>query len=258
MTSTRARIGAGLLSAALATVVALVPAGAAHAAAAPVPDVTVVTSVPTADDDFISDPFSTGAGDELLVAMFSSDGPNEHYGQAVEEVTGCGLDWQELAQANEYPGLAAVYTAYATEPVTDCRVDGLLREYSDGMVAVVSFTGASPQIGDRRPVSGGGSAGFGALSVDVDGSLVYQIGHNWDYAEVPTPLGSDTSWPFHATPASMLGTYLSPLGDTSWMMRLDEPMAATEPGTDHACSIEGLFSSYGIVDTLSFVVQPAG
>jgi hypothetical protein len=271
MTS-RARRAAALLCAGVATA-ALVPGGAASAAAAftaPAVDVTVVTAQPTDNDTLTSDAFTTHAGNELLVAMFSTDGPDvvhdggppdptEGPAQEISEVTGCGLTWQPFAAANAEPGATAVYTAWAAHPVTNCQVSGEQRYAYDGLVSVVTFTGADPQLGPAQPFwAGADEAAGGAVDIEADGSLVYQVGHNWTVAAVPDPRGENTASPPQDTPASLVGTYVSPRGDTSWVARLDEPQLMAEPGTDWHAEIACFFPERGAINAVSFSVKPIG
>src|SRR5688572_29226330 len=105
------RAGTALLATTIAAaVIAVLPAGIAAASTPPLIDVDLVTIEESLSDSLTSAPFSTSASNELLVALFSSDGPLDSSvpPQAIEEVTGCGLDWEEFAQANGVAGVAAV------------------------------------------------------------------------------------------------------------------------------------------------------
>jgi hypothetical protein len=263
------RMAALLCTAAAVAIVPAAPAAATTAlttalrtalTAAPVVDVDLATSVTAIEDYLVSQPFSTSAGDELLVAMFSADGPNSPgLHQEVVEVTGCGLAWTEAGQANDLAGVAAVFTAWATGTVTDCEVSGELLYPFDGMVHIVSFTGADPSIASVRQYSDPWSgAGFGAVHIPADNSLVYQVGHNWSVAETPyAVVALDTSGPPQNVPASLLSTYLSGLGDTSYVARIDGPLAATPVGTDRYANLAVWFTEPGLINSVSFAVVPA-
>src|SRR3954453_17716238 len=244
----------------------LLPAGSA-AAAVPTPigvDVSLLTSQSEADDTLVSDTFSTHADNELLVAMFSADGPydpnHQVHGpvQTVTSVSGCGLTWSQASdQANYAPGVAAVFTAYATSPVSDCQVSGELASSFDGLVAVLSFTGAAPALADVRPVSNHyDSAGYGAVDVPVDGGIVYQVGHNWSAAEQPVRVSGNGTRAYHdPVPASVVGTYLSSKGDTSWVSKIDEPLPGMATGTDTAASIATWFSEVGYTNAVTISIR---
>lgn len=265
------------VGAVITAVVAVGGTAVASATTAPAPDVSIVTAQTTNDDIVTSDPFSTSAGNELLVALFSADGPEDAYNQqtgheyqppgeppqSVEAVTGCGLSWSPVAQANGMPGVAAVFTAFATTPLTGCQVTGQLLYDAEAMVSVVSFTGASPALQDPWEDSATTPAGFGVLNIAVDDSLVYQVGHNWSVAEQPLSVigvvAGDLSGPPPQVGGSVVGTYLSDSGDTSYVSRLDDPVAATPPGTDRYTSIATWFSDYPYeINSVTFAVQPAG
>jgi hypothetical protein len=229
-------------------------------------DVSLVTSQSEADDEVTSGVFSTHAGNELLVAMFSVDGPFDPaqpvHGpkQVVGPVSGCGLTWTQASdQGNSAPGAAAVFTAYATSPVSGCQVSADLAYAYDGLVAVLSFTGASPTLGDVRPYSSFyDAAGYGAVDVPVDGGLVYQIGHNWSAAEVPVRVyGNGTQAYDEPVPASLVGTYLSSQGDTAWVAKIDDPLPALRPGTDTYANLSAWFSEVGYINAVTISVRPA-
>jgi hypothetical protein len=270
----RGRTRAGLLAAVLCAgvVTALLPAAAAASHVATVPtsigvDVSLLTSQRQADDELVSDLFSTHAGNELLVAMFSADGPYDPSlppwqwpRQVVGPVTGCGLTWTQASeQANEEPGVAAVFTAWATSRVTNCTVSGGLSYSYDGLVAVYSFTGAAAQPADVRPYfSHYDNAGYGGVDVPVDGGLVYQIGHNWSNAEVPVRVVANGTQAYDdPVPASLVGTYLSPQGDTAWVSKIDDPLPAMARGTDTYANLATYFTEVGYTDTVTISIQPA-
>jgi len=166
---------------------AFAPAPPAFAEPAAAVDVDIATSITTMETYLVSQPFSTSAGNELLVAMFSADGPNSPgVFQSVTEVTGCGLTWTEAGRASDVAGVAAVFTAYATGTVTDCEVSGELLYPFDGLVQIISFTGADPQVASvwNRSDSVTG-AGFGVVPIPADNTRVYQVGRNWSVAETP-------------------------------------------------------------------------
>lgn len=237
---------------------AVAPATPASAAEAPVVDVNFATVQAAAEGHLLSDEFSTSYPNELLVVMFSADGPNSPgVHQSITEVTGCGLTWTEAGQANELAGLAAVFTAFATTTVTDCQVHGELLYSFDGMVHIVSFTGADPQLASVRVYSDSVSgAGFGSVGIPADNSWVYQVGHNWSAAVEPVPAAHDTSSPPQTVPASLLSLYLSNIGDTSYVARIDNPLFVAEPGTDWRAGLAVWFPEPGLINSVSFAVVP--
>ncbi|WP_027344239.1 hypothetical protein [Hamadaea tsunoensis] len=237
------------------------PALPALAASAPVVDVDLATVHQDADDVLTSDTFSTQSANELLVALFSADGPGTGSGvQTVSNVTGCGLTWTEVGTANDYPGVAAVFSAYATSTVTDCQVSGDLGYSFDGLIHILSFTGAASTITEHHALSTyWGSAGFSAVRVPADNSRVYQVGHNWGAAEEPTAVGGDTQRPQEAVDASLRSLYLSEWGDTSYVAQIDDPLAATPTGTDQYSGLAVWFpgEAPGGINTVGFAVAPA-
>jgi len=84
-------------------------------------------------------------------------------------------------------------------------------------------------------------------------------GHNWSVAGTPfAVVALDTSGPPQNVPASLLSTYLSDLGDTSYVARIEDPLAATPAGTDRYANMAVWFTDPSLINSVSFAVVPAG
>ena len=89
---------------------------------APVLDKTVTTRQASGSSSISSPSISTAQPNELLVAFIASDGPNTSGSQRITAVTGGGLTWTLRSRANAQAGTAEIWTAPATNVVTNVIV----------------------------------------------------------------------------------------------------------------------------------------
>src|SRR3954454_24358593 len=98
-------------------------AGAATAQAATLAvDKVVSTNQTTAATSIVSPAFGTSAGNELLVAFVTSDGPLGTVAQTFSGVTGAGVTWTLRRRANTQYGTSEIWTAVAAAPVPNATV----------------------------------------------------------------------------------------------------------------------------------------
>ncbi len=171
--------------------------------------------------------FSTSVAGETLVAFVGSDGPSTTGSQSVT-ITGGGLSWRRVRQANSQYGDAEVWTASAPNVLSAVTVISTpARANYDQQLNVLSFVG-SAGVG----ASAGASAGTGAPTVNLTatsaGSLSYAVGEDWDRALART-VGSgqaiinqwvdattgDTFWAQARTAASSSAGEIVTLNDTA-------------------------------------------
>jgi hypothetical protein len=163
--------------------------------------------------------FDTVAPGEVLLAFVGSDGPYRAGGQSVT-VSGGGLTWKLVKQANGQPGDAEVWTATAASPLSGVTVTStpLVSGY-DQNLTVVAYEGA-----DGVGASAASSAASGAPAVSLtttapsdEVSLVFAVGEDYVTATTHTPTAGQV----------ILGQWLDTrTGDTYWSQYTNTPVAA--------------------------------
>jgi hypothetical protein len=154
----------------------------------------------------ITPAFHTAAGDEVLIAFVSADGPRGA-GRQSATVSGSGLRWTLVKRQNAQSGDVEIWQATASRVLNSATVKSVLRSpgYHQDLT-VIAMEGVA-KVGDRT----GASAATGApsLTLRTTGavSLVFTVGHDWDHAVARTlPPGS-----------VMLHQWIDPsTGDSSW------------------------------------------
>ena len=158
----------------------------------PTVDQVVSGDQKTAATKITSPPVKTTAGNELVLAFVSADGPNGST-QKVTGVTGAGLTWSLAARANGGRGTAEVWQAYATTPISASVTASLGNGRFDGSITVATFTGAARAIGATAGrTANRASAPSITLKTTHAGSLVWAAGHDWDHAAAVTPLAGQS------------------------------------------------------------------
>lgn len=172
-------------------------------------------------------PFSTGSAGETVVALVGSDGPATAASQRVV-VSGAGLTWHRVRQANAQFGDSEVWAATAASALTGATVTSTPSATGfDQQLTVLTLRG-SGGVG----ASTGASAATGAPSVGLTttaaGALTYAVGNDWDRAISRTPGGGqalvnqwldtasgDTMWVQGTTAASTAIGQTRVLNDTA-------------------------------------------
>jgi hypothetical protein len=153
-------------------------------------DTMANTTVHKSTGQVTSAPVTTRAGNELLLAFVSSDGPNGRT-QQVKNVTGGGLTWTLASRANatKGTGTAEIWQANTTAPLTKLTVRAAIGISGyDGAITVVAYTGAAPTVG--ATANGGGKTGAATAKVITTsaGSQIWAAGHDWSRAAAQTVL----------------------------------------------------------------------
>jgi len=160
---------------------------------------------------------TTQPGD-LLVAYATADAPTT----ATQSVTvsGLGLTWTRVAQANAEPGDAEVWTATAPGLISNGMVSAKanIRGYHI-YLTVVAYTGATG-IGAAGTFAAASGAPTGSVTTTQDHSWVWGAGFDWSAAVNHTPGTGQTM--FHQTKDGQVG-------NTSWVQSLTA--ATPAPGT---------------------------
>lgn len=146
---------------------------------------------------------TTATPGDLLVALASSDGPGP--GQSLT-VTGGGLAWSRVAQANAEPGTAEVWTARAAGTLAGATFTATQSTPGyDADLTVAAYSGAAG-IG-ASATAGSTGAPAATLTTTAAGSLVVASGSDWD-----NPIGRTV-----AAGQALLDQWVdSHAGDTFW------------------------------------------
>ncbi len=203
----------------------------------------------TAASTITTPAFSTTSGNELLLALVATDAKSAN--MTVTSVTGSGPTWSLVKRTNANGGTSEIWQAFATSSLSNVSVTANLSQSVVGAMTVLSFSGANP----LQPIgaTGSGSAASGAptasLTTTQYNSWVLGVGNDFDNAIARTVPVNQT----------LIHQNLSPSGDTYWVQRLSNPVAAsgtsvtindTAPtGDRYNMSIVEVLASSSIVDT---------
>jgi hypothetical protein len=156
--------------------------------------------------------FSTTSGNELLLALISTDAGSS--GATVKSVTATGLTWVLVRRTNAQLGTAEIWRAFAATPLTRVSVQATLSQSVSASMTIMSFTGVNTSGANGAGAIGAtasGSAAKGApaatLTTTSANSLVVGVGTDWDNAIARVP---DTG-------QSLAHQFLSGTGDTYWV-----------------------------------------
>ena len=124
---------------------------ASTAAAAVAIDVNTSADRTTASTSVASPSFSTGSGNELLLAFVATDAASGTT-VTVTGVAGGGLTWSLVVRNNAQSGTSEIWRAFAPAPLTNVTVAATISQATVSSITVLSFTG----------VDTSGSGGSGA------------------------------------------------------------------------------------------------
>lgn len=129
--------------------------------------------------------FSTSSAGETLVAFVGADGPASSGSQSVS-VSGAGLSWRRVVQANAQYGDAEVWTATASLVLSGVTVTSTPTASNfDQQLSVLAFTGSNG-VGASASASAATGAPSARLTSTAAGSLSYAAGADWDNATART------------------------------------------------------------------------
>ena len=155
----------------------------------------------------VSPKFSTGSGNELLLAFVSTDysaGANT----IVTNISGGGLTWALVVRTNVQYGTSEIWRAFAPARLSSVSVTATLSQSVAASMTIMSFTGADTSSTDGSGAigaTGRGQAPSGAptatLTTTRNGSWVFGVGNDFDQAIARTP-GTGQSLVHQALPNS--------------------------------------------------------
>jgi hypothetical protein len=156
--------------------------------------------------------FSTQSGNELLLALISTDylsGSNT----TVTGVTGGGLNWVLVRRTNVQSGSSEIWRAFAPVPLSNTTVTATLSQSVSATLSIITFAGAdatgtngSGAIGATATSNSSRGAPTASLTTTRDGSWVLGVGNDYDNPISRTPGPNQV----------VLHQYLTPTGDTYW------------------------------------------
>ena len=207
-----AAIVVGLVAAGLAASQA-VQASAASVVAPRV--ATVVLTHQAAPSTMLTSNVIETDGQQLLLAYLASDSAENGSGGSFDAVTGCGLTWSKVVEANHEAGPTAIWSTLAQTSLSGCRVSAH-RDFGSwsGSIYVVGYTGTSG-IGARAAASGTGEAAAVSLRTTGEQSLVAGVAVDWDRAVSRQPVPGQ----------HVVAQDLTRVHDTYWLQTPQDPIA---------------------------------
>ncbi|HLH08324.1 MAG TPA: N,N-dimethylformamidase beta subunit family domain-containing protein [Terriglobales bacterium] len=154
-------------------------------------DANVSNDQSASSSTIVSKTFSTTVGNELVLAMISSDALNSN--MTVSSVAGAGLTWTLAVRTNAQGGTAEIWKAFAPNPLSNVSVTATFSQTSPGAsITIMSFAGVDASNNGASAVgaTASGSAASGApkasLTTTRNGSWVLGVGTDYDNAVART------------------------------------------------------------------------
>ena len=179
-------------------------------------DVVNTVGRSTRSTSLVSGTFSTTAGNELLLALISTDNGNNESPTTVTNVTGGGLTWTLVRRTNAALGDSEIWRAFAPAVLAGVTVTATFSQSVAAEITVMSFkgvdttgtngSGAIGATGSANALSGAPSA---SLVTTRNNSYVVGVGNDWDGAIARTVGPGQT----------LVSQFLAAAGDTFWVQR---------------------------------------
>jgi hypothetical protein len=138
----------------------------------------------------------------------------------VTAVTGAGLTWELVKRTNAQPGTSEIWRAFAPAALTNVAVKATFSTSVSSSITVVTFKGVSTTgtngsgaIGAVATANAASGAPGASLVTTKNNSWVFGVGNDWDNA-ISRTIGPNQA---------MVHQYLSPVGDTYWVQRQNNP-----------------------------------
>jgi Domain of unknown function (DUF1929)/Bacterial Ig domain/Glyoxal oxidase N-terminus/Kelch motif len=170
-----------------------------------------------------SSSFSTSSANELILAFISTDylsGTNT----TVKSISGGGLTWILVVRANGQSGTSEIWRAFAATSLSSVTVTASLSQSVVSSMTVMSFSGVSTSgtngtgaIGATASQSAASGAPTASLVSTGSNSWLIGVGNDYDNATTRTV----------GTGQSLVHQYLTTNGDTYWVQRQINPIAAS-------------------------------
>ena len=173
-----------------------------------------------------TEPFTTSAPGETLIAFVSSDQwPIDQQGQTAT-VTGGGLEWTLVTRANGVYGSAEIWKATTASIVPDLAVTATMSIGEAPMsMTVMSFVG-SAGVGAFAAASGESGPPTVSLTTMAANSLVFAAGNDWDGGVERTPADHQSIIHQVALPdpgyTLWLQNYLLPIGAPGTVVQISD------------------------------------
>jgi hypothetical protein len=193
-------------------------------------DANVSKDNPSAATTVATPAFSTISGNELLLALVTTDyltGANT----TVKSISGASLTWVLAVRTNAQSGTSEIWRAFAPTALSKVTVTATLSQSVASSITVMSFSGVdtsgtngSGAIGAIASSSASSGAPAASLVTTRNGSKVIGAGNDFDNALSRTP----------GTGQSLIHQYLSTAGDTYWVQAQNSltPLAGTTVSID--------------------------
>jgi hypothetical protein len=190
----------------------------------------------TASTTVATSSFSTGAGNELLLAFIETDylaGANT----TVTGVAGAGLTWQLVRRTNVQAGTAEIWRAFAPVSLNTVTVTATLSQAVISSITIITLSGVDPSgtngsgaIGATASASSSSGAPTATVTTTRANSVVVGVGNDYDNA-IGRTVGPNQT---------LVHQYLTSTGDTYWVQRTTNAVPAgtgvtindTAPATD--------------------------
>ena len=194
------------------------------AAASTTLSIDVVNTVgrSTRSTSLLSGAFTTTAGNELLLALISTDNSSNTSPTTVTNVTGGGLTWTLVRRTNAALGDSEIWRAFAPAVLTGATVTATFSQSVAAAITVMSFkgidttgtngSGAIGATGSANALTGAPSA---SLVTTRNTSFVVGVGNDWDGATARTVGPAQT----------LVSQFLASFGDTFWVQRTTNAVA---------------------------------
>src|SRR5438105_9238152 len=125
----------------IALLVCLLAAPIASAAIAI--DATTSKDQPKRSSTVTTSPFSTGSGNQLLLAFIAADNVSAT-NSTVTAVAGAGLTWTLVRQTNTQRGTAEVWRTFSANPLNAVSVTATLSQSVHSSITLMSFSRVDP------------------------------------------------------------------------------------------------------------------
>lgn len=177
-------------------------------------DAAVSAHQATSSTTIKSAAFSTAAGNELVLALISSDSLQS--GITVTGVSGGGLTWTLVQRTNAQNGTAEIWRAFAPSVLSNVTATATFSQSSpSAAITIMTFSGVDTTGGGSGAI-GASASGSGAFTAPT-ASLTTTRNNSWVIG-----VGADNANAIARTVGSnqvLIDSYLSPLGDTFWSQR---------------------------------------
>lgn len=185
---------------------------------APTVDVQTSKNERLPSSTITSSRFSTASGNELLLALVSTDTANA----TVKSVSGAGLTWVLVERTSAQSGTAEIWGAFSSQALSGVEATVTLTTASASSLTVASFAGVdtsgtngSGAIGAVATANAASGAPSASLVTTRNNSLVWGVGDDPSGTTAPVALSGE----------GVVHEYSSMSKGTFWVQRVTNPVA---------------------------------